>query len=169
MVNSLPIFSLFSVSDDTQDFLAKARAADEHISFPKYQAGMPKHTLRGHDLSKVHFYQDGSGDTYSESVLDKLYDETMAESVAELTTVCHTKEEFDEHFRKLREEVARKKENQKMFHAEYSKKFNREYQRFWSSNPRLAEKRDELQKDTLAHPAEGLGKPARLPHRRSVT
>jgi hypothetical protein len=125
---------------------------------------MPKHALRGHDLSKVHFYQDGSGDNYSEPVLDQLYDETMAESVAGLTTVCHTKEESDEHFRKPREEVARKKENQKMFHAEYSQKFDREYQRFWSSNLRLAEKIDELRKDTLAYPAEGPGKLERSRH-----
>jgi toxin YoeB len=62
-----------------------------------------------------------------------------------------------------------KKKVKKMFHAEYSKKFDREYQRFCSSNPRIAEKIDELRKDTLEHPAEGLGKPERLKHRKSVT
>jgi hypothetical protein len=64
MVNSLPIFSLFSVSDDTQDFLAKARAADEHISLPKYLAGMLRHASRGENLANTHVYLDGSDDTY---------------------------------------------------------------------------------------------------------
>jgi toxin YoeB len=162
----------FGSSDDTgQDFLAKTRAAaaDEHISFLKYLAGMLKHALRGHDLSKIHFYPDDSGDTDYESVLDKRYDETIVESAPGLITICHTKEESDEHFRKLRDEVARKKKVKKMFHAEYFKKFSGEYQRFCNSNPRIEEKIDELRKDTLKHPAEGLGKPERFKHSRSIT
>jgi hypothetical protein len=96
MTNSLATLPIFKVSDDTtQDFLAKARAfaAEEQVSRPKYLAGMLKHALRGHGLSKVHFYQDGSGDTYYEPVLDKLYDETMTASAAGLITVCNGGEE----------------------------------------------------------------------------
>jgi hypothetical protein len=78
---------------------------------------MIKHMLLGHDLSKIHFFQDGSGDTYNEDVLDEIFEEAHAELAAGLTTICNTKEESDEHFRKLREEAAREKENQKYVSA----------------------------------------------------
>jgi hypothetical protein len=68
---------------------------------------MLKHALRGHDLSKVHFYQDGSGDTYYEPVLDKRYDETMAESAARLSYRCKTAEEGLASFKKWKEEAVK--------------------------------------------------------------
>ncbi|MDR1890634.1 MAG: hypothetical protein LBQ23_00405 [Puniceicoccales bacterium] len=107
MVNSSATFPIFGASDSSQDFLARARvlAAEEHVSLPKYLAGMLKHALRGHDLSKVRFYQDGSGDTYYEPVLDKLYEETMAASAAGLSYRCKTAEEGLALLKKWKEEA----------------------------------------------------------------
>jgi hypothetical protein len=118
MASSSATFPLFNVSDEEDtptNFLKRARALakEEKVSLPKYLIGMLRHSLRGHDLSKIHFYQDGSGDTYNEDVLDRMHEETLAESAAGLTTICNTKEESDEHFRKLREEAVREKESQK--------------------------------------------------------
>jgi hypothetical protein len=115
MANAVATFPLFGVSEDDTptSFLKRARvlAKEENVSLPKYLLGMLRHALRGHDLSKIHFYQDGSGDTYNTDVLQKLIDEAHAESAVGLTTICNTKEESDEHFRKLREEAAREKES----------------------------------------------------------
>jgi hypothetical protein len=122
MASSSATFPLFGISDEEDtptSFLKRARALakEENVSLPKYLMGMLRHAVLGHDLAKIHFYQDGSGDTYNEDVLDKIHEEMEAESKAGLTTVCKTKEEDDEHFRKLREEAAmeaaRKKGNHK--------------------------------------------------------
>ncbi|MDR1890632.1 MAG: hypothetical protein LBQ23_00395 [Puniceicoccales bacterium] len=115
MVNSSATFPIFSIPEDsTQDFLARARAlaAEEHVSLPKYLAGMLRHAIRGDNLANIHFYQDGSGDTYDVEEVRRTHEETLAESAAGLTTVCNTMEESDEHFRKLREEVEKEKEKQ---------------------------------------------------------
>jgi hypothetical protein len=104
MASSSVTFPLFNVKKDTtSDFLAKARmlAKEENVSLPKYLAGIIKHMLLGHDLSKIHFYQDGSGDTYNVDVIQKLIDEAHAESAAGLTVVCNSKEELDAFFAKL--------------------------------------------------------------------
>ncbi|MDR1528775.1 MAG: hypothetical protein LBS22_04310 [Puniceicoccales bacterium] len=98
MASSSTAFPLFGVSeeDDTPtNFLKRARALakEENVSLPKYLIGMLRHSLRGHDLSKIHFYQDGSGDTYNEDVIDKLVEEAHAESEAGLTTTCNSDEE----------------------------------------------------------------------------
>jgi hypothetical protein len=85
-------------------------AKEENVSLPKYLIGMLRHSLRGHDLSKIHFYQDGSGDTYNEEVIDKLVEEAHAESAAGLTTRGNTKEELFAHLRELREAVDAGKE-----------------------------------------------------------
>jgi hypothetical protein len=112
MTNSSATLPIFNISDDTRDFLAKARAAaaEEHVSLPKYLAGMLRHAIRGHDLSKVHFYQDGTGDTYNTDVLDKIAEQSDAESEAKLTTVGETKEELFAHLRELRKAVDAGKE-----------------------------------------------------------
>jgi hypothetical protein len=113
MANSSATFSFFGSSDDTtQDFLAKARAAaaEEHVSLLKYLAGMLRHAIRGDSLANIHFYQDGSGDTYDVEAIRKMCEQSEAESAAGRTTVCHTMEESDEDFRKLREEGSREKE-----------------------------------------------------------
>jgi hypothetical protein len=115
MVNAVATFPLFSTSkeDDTPaSFLKRARAMakEENVSLPKYLAGMLKHALRGHDLSKIHFYQDGSGDTYNVEFIDKAFKQMEEDSKAWLTTICKTKEESDEFFRKLREEIDAGKE-----------------------------------------------------------
>ena len=68
-------------------------AREENVSLPKYLAGMLKHAIRGHDLSKIHFYQDGSGDTYNVDVIQKLIDEAHADDAAgELKTFNSTEE-----------------------------------------------------------------------------
>ena len=86
MASSVATFPLFSVSeeDDTTSFLKRARAMakEENVSLPKYLAGMLKHAIRGHDLSKIHFYQDGSGDTYDVEEVRRTHEEALAESAA---------------------------------------------------------------------------------------
>jgi hypothetical protein len=66
---------------------------------------MLRHSLRGDNLAHVHFFQDGSGDTYNTDDLDRMHEEFEAESKAGLTVVCKTKEESDEFFRKIEAEV----------------------------------------------------------------
>ncbi|MDR1173622.1 MAG: hypothetical protein LBK24_02400 [Puniceicoccales bacterium] len=108
MTNSLAAFPLFKIrKKTTDDFLAKAEvlAKEENVSLSQYLAGMLKHALRGHDLSKIHFYQDGSGDTYNTDVLDEIARQSDVESAAGLTTVCKTKEELFAHLEKLKAEV----------------------------------------------------------------
>jgi hypothetical protein len=83
----------------------RAKAKEENVTIAQYLAAMLRHALKGHDLSKIHFYQDGSGLTYNVDVLDEMLAESDAEDAAGLTTVCHSKEESDEHFRKIRERV----------------------------------------------------------------
>jgi hypothetical protein len=115
MASSSATFPLFNVSDEEDtptNFLKRARALakEEKVSLPKYLIGMLRHSLRGHDLSKIHFYQDGSGDTYNVDVLQKLIDEAHAESAAGLTVVCKTKEEALAYLEKLEAEVDAGKE-----------------------------------------------------------
>ncbi|MDR2628829.1 MAG: hypothetical protein LBC30_02465 [Puniceicoccales bacterium] len=98
MASSVATFPLFGVSEDDDtptSFLKRARALakEENVSLPKYLAGMLKHAVRGHDLSKIHFYQDGSGDTYDVEEVRRTHEETLAESAAGLTTVCNSDEE----------------------------------------------------------------------------
>jgi hypothetical protein len=114
MVNSSATFSLFSVPDDAQDFLAKARAAaaEEHVSLLKYLAGMLRHVIREDNLANIHFYQDGSGNTYDVEAIRRLYEQSEAKSASGPTPICNTREESDEHFTKLREDAAREKEKQ---------------------------------------------------------
>jgi hypothetical protein len=82
---TFPLFSLSNDEDDTPASLlkrARALAKEENVSLPKYLMGMLRHAIRGHDLSKIHFYQDGSGDTYNEDVIDKLVEEALADDAA---------------------------------------------------------------------------------------
>jgi hypothetical protein len=107
MANSLAAFPLFKVrKSSTDDFLAKALALakEENVSLSQYLAGMMKHMLLGHDLSKIHFYQDGSGDTYNEDVLDKIHEEALADDAAGLTITCNSKEEVDALFEQWKKE-----------------------------------------------------------------
>jgi toxin YoeB len=53
-----------------------------------------------------------------------------------------------------------------MFRPAYTKRFDREYKKFCSSNLIIAEKIDELRIDVLEHPMEGLGQPERLRHQK---
>jgi hypothetical protein len=94
-------------SEFPEDFLkiVVEHVAEEHVTPAQYAAAMLWHAVRGHDLSKIHFYQDGSGQTYNEDVLDEMLAQSDAESAVGLTTVCHSKEESNEHFRKIREKV----------------------------------------------------------------
>jgi hypothetical protein len=115
MASSSATFPLFGVSDGDDsptNFLKRARALakEENVSLPKYLAGMLKHAIRGHDLSKIHFYQDGSGDTYNVEEVRRTHEETLAESAAGLTTRGNTKEELFAHLRELRKAVDAGKE-----------------------------------------------------------
>jgi toxin YoeB len=51
-----------------------------------------------------------------------------------------------------------------MFEHETTKRFDREYERFYKYDKHTADKIDELMADTLEHPMEGLGHPERLRH-----
>jgi hypothetical protein len=107
MTNSLATFPLFKIRRGlTSDFLAKAQALadEEHVSIAQYLAGMMKHIFLGHDLSKIHFYQDGSGDTYNVDVIQKLIDEAHADDAAGLTITCNSKEEVDALFEQWKKE-----------------------------------------------------------------
>jgi hypothetical protein len=115
MASSSATFPLFGVSDgdDTPtNFLKRARvlAKEENVSLPKYLAGMIKHILRDDNLAHVHFFQDGSGDTYNTDDLDKMHEKTLADDAAGLTTKGETKEELFAHLRGLREAVDAGKE-----------------------------------------------------------
>jgi hypothetical protein len=113
MANSFAAFPLFKIRQKTtDDFLAKAEvlAKEENVSLLQYIAGMLKHSLRGDNLAHVHFFQDGSGDTYNTDDLDRMHEEALADDAAGLITVCNTKEESDEFFRKLEAEVDAGKE-----------------------------------------------------------
>jgi hypothetical protein len=113
MANSMVSFPPFKVSWGTVDndlASLQALADEEKVSLPKYLLGMLKHAVKGDNLANVHFFQDGSGDTYNTDDLDRMHKEFEAESKAGLTTICNTKEESDEHFRKLREEIDAGKE-----------------------------------------------------------
>ncbi|MDR1890630.1 MAG: hypothetical protein LBQ23_00385 [Puniceicoccales bacterium] len=95
MVNSSATFPIFGASDSSQDFLAKARAlaAEEHVSLPKYLAGMLRHAIRGDNLANIHFYQDGSGDTYDVEEVRRTHEETLAEDAAGELKTFDTAEE----------------------------------------------------------------------------
>jgi RNA-binding protein YhbY len=113
MANAIATFPLFKISKSpTDDSLANAKklADKENVSLLQYIGSMLKHALRGHDLSKIHFYQDGSGDTYNEEVLDEMARQSDAESAAGLTTKGKTKEELFAHLRELRRAVDAGKE-----------------------------------------------------------
>jgi hypothetical protein len=79
--------------------------AEENVSLPQFIRGMLRHALRGHDISRIHFYRDGFGDAYNVDVPDKM----LAESDAGLTAVCHTKEELFTLLNKWKMESVEKK------------------------------------------------------------
>ena len=81
--------------ESAEEFLAHMRvlAKEEHVSLPKYLAAMLHHALKGHYLSKIHFYQDGSGQTYDLDEVRETHEQAMAESAAGLSYRCETKEE----------------------------------------------------------------------------
>jgi toxin YoeB len=53
-----------------------------------------------------------------------------------------------------------------MFEHETTKRFDKEYERFYKNDKSAADKIDELMADTLEHPTYGLGHPERLRHRK---
>jgi hypothetical protein len=99
MVHSLNMASSAAVNvvklTFPEDLMAsvRARAKEENVSVPKFIRGMIRHAMRGDDLSNLHFYQDGSGDTYDVEAIRKMCEQSEAESKAGLTTVCNSDEE----------------------------------------------------------------------------
>jgi hypothetical protein len=113
MASSSATFPLFKVRrKTTDDFLAKAQvlAKEENVSLPQYLAGMLRHSLRGDNLANVHFFQDGSGDTYNTDDLDKMHEEALVDDAAGLTSSGKTKEELFAHLKELRRAVDAGKE-----------------------------------------------------------
>jgi hypothetical protein len=105
---TFPLFDIPEEEDTPTSFLKRARAnaKEENVSLPKYLAGMLKHAIRGHDLAKIHFYQDGSGDTYDVDVLEKIFEEAHVESAAGQSYRCETAEEGLALLKKWKEEAA---------------------------------------------------------------
>jgi hypothetical protein len=114
MANAVATFPLLSVSEDDTpaSFLKTARtlAKEENVSLPKYLLGMLRHALRGHDLSKIHFYQDGSGDTYDVDALQKLIDEAHADDAAGELKTFNSAEEGLAYLAEIRKAVDAGKE-----------------------------------------------------------
>jgi hypothetical protein len=71
----------------------QAGALEEHVSILQYITGIIKHFACGDDHSRIHFYQDGSGDAHNEDVPSKIDEETMGDSRARLSYCCETAEE----------------------------------------------------------------------------
>jgi hypothetical protein len=97
----------FSEDDDLFEKII-ACAKEENVTPAQYVAGMLWHALRGHDLSKIHFYQDGSGDTYDVEEVRRTHEQAMAESAAGLTYRCETREEGIALLNKWKEEALMK-------------------------------------------------------------
>jgi hypothetical protein len=53
---------------------------------------MLRHALRGDNLANIHFYQDGSGDTYDVEEVRRTHEEALADDAAGLTIGGKTKE-----------------------------------------------------------------------------
>ncbi|MDR1255523.1 MAG: hypothetical protein LBJ94_01160 [Puniceicoccales bacterium] len=81
----------------------RAKAKEENVTIAQYLAGMLRHALKGHDLSKIHFYQDGSGQTYNLDVLDEIQQESDADFAAGRGYRCETKEQVHALLVKLKE------------------------------------------------------------------
>jgi hypothetical protein len=80
-----------------------ACATEENVTPAQYMVAMLWHAMRGHDLSKIHFYQDGSGQTYNEDVLTEIHEQTMAEDRAGELKTFKTAEEGLAYLKKIRE------------------------------------------------------------------
>jgi hypothetical protein len=107
-----PPHVLLDENDTLTSFLkrARAKAKEENVPLSRYLAAMIWHYFRGHDLSKIHFYQDGSGDTYNEEILDKSFKQFEAESEAGLSYRCETAEEGLALLKKWKEEAIGERE-----------------------------------------------------------
>lgn len=106
---------MFDVSKNPKDLLVKARAlaAAEHVSLPKFLAAMLRHAIRGDNLANIHFYQDGSGDTYDVEEIRRMCKQAEAESRAGLTTVCGSKGELLAHLDEIERMVSTRKNEAK--------------------------------------------------------
>ena len=81
----------------------RARAAEENVTLEQYLSAMFWHALKGHDLSKIHFYQDGSGDTYDLDEVARTHEQAMADDRAGELKTFETAEEGLAYLRKIRE------------------------------------------------------------------
>jgi hypothetical protein len=88
----------------------RVKAKEENVTIAQYLAGMLRHALKGHDLSKIHFYQDGSGQTYNVDVLEKMFAESDANDAAGKLKSFATPEEGLNYLRKIREAAEAGKE-----------------------------------------------------------
>lgn len=90
--------------------MARTLAKEENISLPKYLVGMIWHTLHGYDLSKIHFYQDGSGDTYNVEFIDKAFKQMEADDAAGKLKIFNSAEEGLTYLAEIRKAVNAGKE-----------------------------------------------------------
>jgi hypothetical protein len=87
--------------------LARALATEGYVSIPKYLAGLLRDAVRGDDLAKIHFYQDGSGDTYDVEEIRGRHEETVTEAAAGQSNRYKTAEEGFASFKKWKEDALR--------------------------------------------------------------
>ncbi|MDR1433242.1 MAG: hypothetical protein LBI61_02800 [Puniceicoccales bacterium] len=95
---------ILNAADSSRDLLAKARAlaVEERVSLPKYLAAMLWHAIRGHDLANIHFFQDGSGDSYDSEVIRKMCEQAREESARGECLVFETDDECRNYFKEIR-------------------------------------------------------------------
>jgi hypothetical protein len=106
MANALKNFVIgesdFSEAEGLLEKIISA-AAEENVTPAQYMVAMLWHAMKGHDLSVIHFDQDGSGDTYNTEVLDKMFKQSDAESAAGELKALSSAEEGLAYLRKIRE------------------------------------------------------------------
>jgi hypothetical protein len=83
----------------------RAKAKEENVTIAQYLAAMLRHALKGHDLSKIHFYQDGSGLTYNVDFIEESFRQAEEDIAAGRGYHCETKEEVHALFAKWDAEV----------------------------------------------------------------
>ncbi|MDR0693414.1 MAG: hypothetical protein LBF49_02465 [Puniceicoccales bacterium] len=107
-----PLLALAEEGGSSASFLkmARALAKEENISLPKYLMGMIWHSVHGHNLSKIHFYQDGSGDTYDIEFIGEVFRQMEADDAAGKLKTFNSAEEGLAYLAEIRKVVSAGKE-----------------------------------------------------------
>jgi hypothetical protein len=107
---SFPPFKVSWGTVDNDLASLQALADEEKVSLPKYLLGMLKHAIRGDNLANVHFFHDGSGDTYNTDDLDKMHEEALADEAAGELKTFNSAEEGLAYLDELEAAVGARKE-----------------------------------------------------------